>query len=102
MVFNVTSEDRTAVSVGLNDLTLSDLQKILFEEQEVILSAQALNEVNDSYLFLEDFLVAFLATFSILSGVFADDSSLVFLVLDCNVVIFINDLLISLLIYTGS
>ena len=55
MVFNVTSEDRTAVSIGLKDLTLSDLQKILFEEQEVILSETALNEVNDSYLFLEEF-----------------------------------------------
>jgi histidine ammonia-lyase len=55
MALNMTSKDKNTISIGLQDFTLVDLQKVLFDDHQVILSSKALNEVNDSYLFLEAF-----------------------------------------------
>ncbi|HET6244601.1 MAG: aromatic amino acid lyase [Bacteroidetes bacterium] len=43
------------ISIGEQQLTISDIYAILFEEQKIKLSEKALKKVNESYLFLNEF-----------------------------------------------
>lgn len=55
MTFDITLEQKNTVSVGEKELTLKDLEKILFENHNIHLSENALTEVKESYLFLQEF-----------------------------------------------